>query len=199
MNVADLYEECLEDYVRTLIEMNPIFRRIFVPDFQLSNLSIDEQNSAEELFLNKYPEGVMNQPTLTDFLRYWKENTVEDNGGSVNYSNHMNDNIPLYDSRLKRVVHSKIYPPAKRGRGRPEEFDVFKFIMRKTNSYEVYPIQLNLNADDDVNLDMSFEERTMMENKADHALRETAKIIETLNQLNNYKVMDLMSERRVLH
>lgn len=209
-----LFETTTNDFALKLIDKDRIFRRIFVGNSEWLYLDADQKTKAQEIFneekINELPFADM---SLDEFVQTWKRehaNYPIENSGVQNVNGEDADCMALNSNTKQSIFEARtgnyksnipvVRPPF--GRGRPTEFNAYKFIMESESKQTGVPLDLKFESEEDLFEDLemndecdTFQETLNVNEYADNNLRYIANIVAILNsKKNGYPVLELCGE-----
>ena len=208
--MQEIYGDTLDDVKEQLCEKHIIFKKIFQANGETSLLETNEMEQAKEMFENMKSNfnSKFSHMNLCSFIQEWKNELIENQQSN----SFLRDNdvdcltvnkggVPIFDYQNASYRNNIpiVRPP--NGKGRPVEFDPFKFILECNSKNLGIPINLRLETEEDIYEDFeidSFQEILSMKEYADNDLRYIAKIVAILNERKSrYHILDLCGENHL--
>lgn len=211
----------MEDFAQSLIHRDQKFNDILNQPSN-ANETIELNEYMENIYqeeIQKARLGLNFEPpsNLNDFIRDYKNDMIasDDNTTtSFNENSCYGITTSIYDPNKGKHIRNSVpvvvgpLPPHHSstfklngnggGRGRPEEFNVYKFLCDNVQNAFPLSFENEIDGNDEWEDELSYNEKMNLNNQADHNLRKIARLIMVLNQhKGGYKIMDCYSEKRL--
>lgn len=190
--------------VGTLLLQSPIFKHYFV---DLSEEPHKDEQTAIEIFSHyHYPETF--ECFVKAFQAYCREKQSVGTQQPEKPSAATDTSEPRGDPREKRmweerpirvfpVRHVSVLPPFRKRKAEKEKFNVAEFLLQKKRSHQTFAMKLQ--SDEEVQEKLNENGETLAKKKkgllAEGMLRKLAELIESLNQIQTYKLLNIRYEQ----
>lgn len=180
--------------VTELLEVHPVYQKIFNEVYEYTNLQPEEKTAAENTFKDVYPAYPDN---FEVFYHRWNAQQIQLNLEASEEDNSRNETCPglVYDAGQRKYLKAQVLPPQRRRK--PEKFNLAECVMQKRAKGDYF--QVNLMSRDQVTdmMDDLNEDKTRNDQRADIALNRIVQLAAVWNNTCPNRIVELHAERRV--
>lgn len=183
--------------VQTLKEKDEVFKKLFQTCTDFVNLQPEEQEHAQTLFEQAFPN--YEDKSIKRFYCRWvtKELDKNLNPNVTTESSEICPSTTIFDALQRKRISPQVLPHQKRRK--PEKFDLSRFIRQRREDNQCFELVVNQRKEVE-NLMYELvnnDEKSLFDQRADLALNRIVEMCAILNRTCTYRLLELHSEKRV--